>query len=487
MELFLSPTCRAPESNNAAKTLASAGQVFLDIKKVLKRCSALTRGGTLFALSQVFQRVLRHYAAKLQQRLPRDGHFPDGEEKVLCYIVNTAEYCQMTVGPLGDSLTRMLEAPYNERVDMSGEEDEFTNLVTAAIGSLVSGADARLEPVLTGMTKVRWGELEAVGDQSDYVTTCASALQTYVPSVGETVSENYFQFFVEKLAASFAPKFYSNIFKCRRFNDAGAQQLLLDTHAMKSILLELPTMGQGRQPASYAKLVGREMTRAESLLKVIQTPQEAVGDMFRQLLPEATAVELKQVCELKGMRAQDAAQVLEAQIAKGLAVDAHGGAPRASHGPVGLRLGAGLSTVGAGAAEGLRGIGAGVGDALTDLRGNLGDLKNFKVKEALRFPGEGGAMMGEGGAAVVGERFQKLRMGLKSATEALKDGVKDGVGGMKEGLGQVNQLVGEAAGKAAAGAQQAGGGVVNPLGKVNLGDMKIGNKLGNLFNKEQSS
>jgi hypothetical protein len=36
----------------APKVLGSASQVFLNIKKVLKRCSALTRGATLFALSQ---------------------------------------------------------------------------------------------------------------------------------------------------------------------------------------------------------------------------------------------------------------------------------------------------------------------------------------------------------------------------------------------------------------------------------------------------
>lgn len=126
-------------------------------------------------------------------------------------------------------------------------------------------------------------------------------------------------------------------------------------------------------------------------------------------------------------------------------------------------------------------------DAITDLRGNLGDLKNFKVKEALRFPGDGAAAaLGE---VQVGDRFQKLRMGLKSATDALKDGVKDGVGGMKEGLGQVNQLVGDAAGKMPA-ATGGGGGFAavaeaeSGRFKAAMGDLKIGNKLGNLFNKE---
>jgi len=35
------------------------------------------------------------------------------------------------------------------------------------------------------------------------------------------------------------------------------------------------------------------MMKAESLLKVIQAPPEAVGDMFRQLLPDANVDDLR--------------------------------------------------------------------------------------------------------------------------------------------------------------------------------------------------
>lgn len=153
-------------------------QVFLIIKRSLKRCSALTRNQTLFNLykviqifclsqsydsmvmivflstiscgltiafqlnflvvEQVFQRVLRAYAGKLVARLPRgqpglvtgtEGQVrvqnflrpfswlllhmcwcrtiseclgavvqvSDKDERVICYIVNTAEYCHETV------------------------------------------------------------------------------------------------------------------------------------------------------------------------------------------------------------------------------------------------------------------------------------------------------------------------------------------------------------------------------------------------------
>ena len=47
--------------------------------------------------------------------------------------------------------------------------------------------------------------------------------------------------------------------RCRPVSPVGAEQLLLDTHALKTILLELPTLGAEanlrKAPASYTKIV----------------------------------------------------------------------------------------------------------------------------------------------------------------------------------------------------------------------------------------
>ena len=105
------------------------------------------------------------------------------------------------------------------------------------------------------------GPLPAGRTTNDRVPAAASA-QAFVTEVGKLITTNYFQFFVEKLAASFAPRFYNNIFRCKRFNDTGAQQLLLDTHALKTLLLELPALGQARTrhaPGSSPSALAAEM------------------------------------------------------------------------------------------------------------------------------------------------------------------------------------------------------------------------------------
>jgi hypothetical protein len=120
-------------------------------------------------------------------------------------------------------------------------------------------------------------------------------------------------FFCEKLAGSIAPGTYGAVFRCKKFTDTGAQQLLLDVHALKTILCELPRAGVlGKDekppavPSSYARMVGREMAKVESLVKVILSPTEGLGDTFRALVPGGSGAEFRKVCELKGMARKEA-------------------------------------------------------------------------------------------------------------------------------------------------------------------------------------
>ena len=354
------------KEGTAGEVLHSAGQVFLNIKKVFRRCSNLTRGKTLLALHGVFSRVLKVYAEKLKSRAVAAGKsLADlktkkesadvvAEYRCLCLIVNTAEYCSDTVGPLGESMQRMLDVNLREQVNAGDTEDEFASLVTAALTTLVSGLEARTE-LVTGVTKINWGALELVGDQSGYVDACSAALLAAVPLVHATVSENYFRFFCEKFVGSVAPKLYSAVFRCKRFSDTGAQQLLLDVHAVKTLLLDLPTYTAAREaasvtgvgpvekekaaavPASYTRLVIREMGKCEALLKVILSPQEGIAETFRALLPGGTAADFKLVCELKGMKKVEAAADAMARgrgVGGGASVNVGGG------------LGVGASAVG---------------------------------------------------------------------------------------------------------------------------------------------
>jgi hypothetical protein len=138
----------AGASDGSGEVLGSAGAVFLNIKKVFKRCSNLTKGKPLLALHGAFSRVLRAYAAALRQNAEDAGSFlrdvskhsnktRDVSHRVadavvkLCLIVNTAEWCQETVGPLGESMRRALNSDaLKQQVtrDVDATEEAFASL-----------------------------------------------------------------------------------------------------------------------------------------------------------------------------------------------------------------------------------------------------------------------------------------------------------------------------------------------------------------------
>ncbi|KAI4302260.1 hypothetical protein MLD38_038034 [Melastoma candidum] len=314
------------EEGSESNVLTSSMQLFLIIKRSLKRCSALTKNQTLFNLFKVFQRVLKAYATKLFAKLPKGGtglvaaatgidsqiKTSDRDEKVICYIVNSAEYCHKTSGELAESVSKIIDSQYADGVDMSEVQDEFSAVITKALVTLVHGLETKFDVEMATMTRIPWSTLESVGDQSGYVNNINSMLSTSIPVLGGLLSPVYFQFFLDKLASSLGPRFFANIFKCKQVSETGAQQMLLDTQAIKTILLEIPSLGrQTAGAASYSKFVSREMSKAEALLKVILSPVESVADTYRALLPEGTPMEFQRVLELKGLKKADQQTILD--------------------------------------------------------------------------------------------------------------------------------------------------------------------------------
>ncbi|XP_009628653.1 vacuolar protein sorting-associated protein 53 A isoform X2 [Nicotiana tomentosiformis] len=288
------------EEGSQTNILSSSIKVFVIIRRSLKRCSALTKNQTLFNLFKAFQKVLKAYATKLFSRLPKGGtgivaaatgiegqiKTSDKDERVICYIVNTAEYCHKTCGELADNVSKMIDAQFADRVDMSEVQDEFSAVITKSLITLVHGIETKFDSEMAAMTRVPWSTLESVGDQSEYVNDINSILTSSIPVLGSLLSPIYFQFFLDKM--------------------------LLDTQAVKTILLEIPSLGkQTAGAASYSKFVSREMSKAEALLKVILSPIDSVADTYCALLPEGTLAEFQRLLELKGLKKADQQSILD--------------------------------------------------------------------------------------------------------------------------------------------------------------------------------
>lgn len=109
---------------------------------------------------------------------------------------------------------------------------------------MVQDLENSCEPALTAMSKISWHNFSAVGDQSSYVTAIINHLKNFVPLVRDNLanSRKYFTQFCSKFANNLIIKFLHNIFKCKFVTQSGIEQLLLDTHSLKTALLDMPTI-----------------------------------------------------------------------------------------------------------------------------------------------------------------------------------------------------------------------------------------------------
>lgn len=328
-----------------AEVLPSAGILFTQYKTSLVQCVQLSTGVALRNLAQVFQRNLKDYAVKvLQASLPtksssinltsqagvrstasaaagliqsflkENSSFSNQDIVTVCSVILTANYCLETTQQLEKKLKEKVDKPFE--VSLLNEQDVFHGIIRSSVQLLVSDFEAVCEASLTGMTKTNWPTVGTPVAASPYVVSMATELQKRVPFVRDNLSEaiKYFSLLCTSFAEVIVPRIVSNLFKCKHVSQGGAEQLLLDTHTMKKVLLELPTHESvvKTAPAAYSKLVVKGMTRAEMVLKVVLLPLEgAFVDSYLKLLPDSDTTEFLKILDMKGVKKTEASSLLE--------------------------------------------------------------------------------------------------------------------------------------------------------------------------------
>ncbi|KAG8194624.1 hypothetical protein JTE90_003101 [Oedothorax gibbosus] len=322
-----------------ASVLPSSADLFVFYKKCLLQCSQLSIGHPLLALTVTFQKYLREYASRvLQNSLPKLGtaassanliqsflkegeatRYSPSEQILVCSILTTADYCLETIVQLEGKLKEKVDPTLSSQINLMGEQDIFHNVISNSIHLLVQNLELSCEPALTTMNKIQWAAFEAVGDQSSYVTAITSHLRQTLPLLRDnlTTSRKYFTKFCMNFANSFIPKLISHLFKCKPVSPIGAEQLLLDTHMLKTILLELPSLGSvsiRKPPPMYTKIVVKGMTKAEMILKVVMAPHEnaqSFVENYIKLLPESDITEFQKVLDMKGLKRSEISSMTE--------------------------------------------------------------------------------------------------------------------------------------------------------------------------------
>jgi len=258
---------------------SSAPEFFAEMKGSMTKCGGFSTHQTLFDVFQVFRKVIAHYVDKLQSQLPARVSSPLDNTAVqgVCCIIGTAEYSEETLPQLRDSLQRVIDPTFFDRVTFSAEEELLTGVVSRAMQVLVQSVSSSLDEAFEKMTEPpgKWAAYsQDVGDQSAYVSDISERLSKTFEPIAQYLSKLHYRFFCNKFVQAFVLRFIAEIYKCKKISEQGAQQLLLDTSLIKTSLLEAPVVAsKGRQmPTAYSNYVLREMGRAETMLKVLSSP-----------------------------------------------------------------------------------------------------------------------------------------------------------------------------------------------------------------------
>ncbi|XP_074640960.1 vacuolar protein sorting-associated protein 53 homolog [Tubulanus polymorphus] len=335
------PKVQTDESSNI---LPSCADLFVYYKKCMVQCSQLSTGQPMLELTRTFQKYLKEFAIRLLlnnlpikksysqggitsasgliQSILKEGEmtkFSVADIRLICSLLCSAEYCLETTQQLEGKLKEKVDSELSEQINLNQEQDMFHSVISSCIQLLVQDLEGACEPALNAMSKLPWQSIESVGDQSNYVTAIINHLKQDLPVVRDNLasSRKYFTQFCLKFANSFIPKFIINLHKCKQLSTVGAEQLLLDTHSLKTVLLDLPSLGSqvGRKaPASYTKIVVKGMTRAEMILKVVMSPSDppqSFVDNFLKLLADRDISDFQKVLDMKGLKRSEQNMMIE--------------------------------------------------------------------------------------------------------------------------------------------------------------------------------
>ncbi|PBC28448.1 Vacuolar protein sorting-associated protein [Apis cerana cerana] len=302
-----------------SSVLSSCADLFVFYKKCMLQCTQLSTGSIMLSLAETFQKYLREYALKiLQNNLPKIGgsvgiatsmssirdfrdlstsgfiqnfqsflkegestRFSKEEQSRICCILTTAEYCLETTQQLEEKLREKTDKCYAEKINLSQEQDIFHNVISNCIQLLVQDLESACESALTAMTKVQWGAIEVVGDQSNYVNTIVAHLRQTIPTIRDRLSScrKYFT----QLCVKFAKFIHNKII-------------------------------QRKAPATYTKVVVKGMASAEMILKIVMSPIESPKDFVKQCrirLPDLQAPEFQKILDMKGLKKTEQVLLLE--------------------------------------------------------------------------------------------------------------------------------------------------------------------------------
>ncbi|KAJ3139392.1 Vacuolar protein sorting-associated protein 53 [Physocladia obscura] len=329
------------EAEDEEAVFVSSTDLFLFYRQTLVQCSKLSTNKPFLELCRMFAKWLKNYADILVTKLPSEDDL-----KIACIVINTADYCSQTASQLEEKLIEKIDEKYKSSVSFSQETEAFINVTGLAVKSLANMVEIFADSAITVMLRRPWGTIDLVGDQSEYISMIGASVTNSIAFIRRYLTtQKYLRTFFDKFSESFLNKFHASIFRCKPISEVGAEQLLLDTHALKTILIQMTntpasvgiqhsdlspaTSGSPDKvppPAAFLKILGKGVLKVEQLLKVVLRsvdPPAGIVETYILLFPDGDSTGFQKILDLKGLKRAEQQPILECyQQRVGVSADA---------------------------------------------------------------------------------------------------------------------------------------------------------------------
>jgi len=267
----------------------------------------------------LFKKYLTMYASVLSSKIGDDASLnvpkvlSEQDELAVCMIVNTAEYLRSTTVQISETIARIVDDRFKEKVDLKNEADTFSGVTSKGLKALANNMEAKLEHALHTKAKIKWGDVAHVEEHNEYVTQIDVALSGMAAKYREFFSSSHYMYIFDLFVNTFIQRgIIQTLMKFKHINNLGAEQLLLDFTTLKSVLLQLPVSQPGvPAPSRYVRMVNRGMAAAEAYPKLIMTPNDGIVEVFRTLMPAGNEVDLRQILDLKATKREERNEVIQ--------------------------------------------------------------------------------------------------------------------------------------------------------------------------------
>ncbi|KAF8739954.1 Vps53-like, N-terminal, partial [Rhizoctonia solani] len=286
----------------APSLLPSSTELFFAIGTGMDECLKLGGEGVMKLMCAMYKKWLKVYAEDVlvagtkksgQERKSIDTRFNPSEIQKLCILEEK----------IRDKITEDEGEEEEGEFSMAEEQELFVSVISTCLTLLLRELDNTTDPSFQTLLKFNWGSIDTVTGPSAWVEELGTATASVSQVIHDKIEpKKYVRSFCDRASNALVTRFTNALVKSRPIKGLGGEQLLLDLQSFKSSLLKIPGSGASTE-SMYARNVTKNISRLETLLKLIITPvdpPDAFVLNYILLIGDSSFSNFQKVLDLKG-------------------------------------------------------------------------------------------------------------------------------------------------------------------------------------------